>query len=95
MNSQNTNINLTEKQLRYWRSLTQNNNFGDAYEDAAEALGLAELREKFRSINQQHMRKGELTLDLNRQRHQLYVELITKAKQLLNPVQYQKFYMCF
>ena len=89
------NGKLTEKFFARMHSLKANNNHGEAYEEAAQVLGQAELRDQFAHINHEQARLGHLPYDLNQKRHGVYSALMTAAKRQLTPAQYDRFHMCF
>lgn len=86
---------LSDKLFKRLKSLKHNNFHGEAYQEAARALGLTELEDEFSRINEAHARAGELSYDLNQTRYAAYQKLILKSKSMLTPEQAQKLYMCF
>lgn len=89
------NGTLTEKFFARMKSLTKRNLHGEAYQDAAQVLGLPELRDQFARIERDRERIGHLPFDLNQERYGAYQRLMQHAKRQLAPAQYNRFYMCF
>jgi len=81
--------------LKELKELTQLNLVGDAYQFAAESLGLTDLAAQFESINRRHLQAGELTWELNHDRHAVYDKMMAHAKAHMSATDYQKFYMLF
>jgi hypothetical protein len=86
---------LSESTFRRFKALKESNNHGECYQEAAKALDLDELVQKFARINRIHKEKGELSFDLNNERYGLYQELLKGARARLSQSQYDRFYMCF
>ena len=86
---------MDAKTLKELKSLTRLNLVGDAYQLAATALGLTDLAAQFESINRQHLQAGELTWELNHDRHAVYDKMMAYAKAHMSADDYQKFYMLF
>jgi hypothetical protein len=86
---------LSDKLFKRLKSLKHNNYHGEAYQEAAHALGLTELEAEFTRINQIHARAGELSYELNQTRYAAYQQLIQKSKSMLSAEQAKKLHMCF
>jgi hypothetical protein len=86
---------LSEKLFKQLKALTKNNYAGEAYQAAAQALGLSELEREFNRINLIHVRAGHLSPELNQTRRRAYDELLRQAKSMLTLEQHQRLYMCF
>lgn len=86
---------LTEKFFKKLKALKENNNHGEAYEEAARVLGLKEIERELHRINLIHNRVGHLTVDLNQKRYRKYVELLQNARPMLSKGDYDKLYSCF
>lgn len=85
-------VQLDKKLLKGIRTLTQVNDHGGAYQEAAQALGCDDLVQRFSSINQQHLRLGELSPRLYEQRFAAYQELLKRARVKLSAADYQRLY---
>lgn len=88
-------VALTEKLFKRLKSLTADNLHGESYLEAAQALGLPQLVERFARINSEQLRLGHLSPDLECERRNAYTQLMQQARQLLSPQQGQRLYLCF
>jgi len=86
---------LNNKLFARLRALKKNNCHGEAYVEAAQALGLTELRDQFARIDRDLVREGHLSFELNQERHAAYNKLMQEAKRRFPGALYDRFYMCF
>lgn len=83
---------LTNKTLIGLRSMVQLNDHGGAYQLAAQTLEFGDLAERFRKINCRQLELGHLPYNLYAEREGLYADLMTRAKAMLSPSEYQQLY---
>lgn len=86
---------MDAKTIKELKALAKINAVGDAYEVAAEALGLTELAEQFKSINLRHLRAGYMTWELTHERHAVYEKMMSHAKAVMPDNEYKEFYKLF
>lgn len=77
------------------RSMTRRNNHSEAYAAGAEALGARKLAKQFELLAQLRDLEGHMPRTLGDYQYQLYQDMMTYAKRVLDEDTYDQFYGSF
>lgn len=89
------NITLPHQLFGRLTALTANNDHGECYLVAAQALGLTSVVDELQVINYHHRRLGYLRSDYLAKREVVYQNMLRAARMRLSPRQYKHLYCCF